>query len=198
MSTLKLTDGAVSNGVLVVGLSFNPNKDSALSIESGTVTLDTRTLLAQLKELGATGKSDEVIKIPGTRTKLILFTGLGVTNKQYPHETLRRAAGAAARALAGNGEATFALPAPDIASVAAIAEGAALGAYAFDEFRGSTKSERKLPLKTIAVHSKFTKKIEAKNALKRAQIHTLSERSDQYSPFTSDARYFFKKDFGSC
>ncbi len=170
MSTLKLTDGAVTNGVLVVGLSFNPNKDSALSIESGTVTLDTRTLLAQLKELGATGKSDEVVKIPGTRTKLILFTGLGVTNKQYPHETLRRAAGAAARALAGNGEATFALPAPDIASVAAIAEGAALGAYAFDEFRGSTKSERKLPLKTIAVHSKFTKKIEAKNALQRAQV----------------------------
>jgi len=41
MSTLKLTDGAVTNGVLVVGLSFNPNKDSALTIESGTVTLDT-------------------------------------------------------------------------------------------------------------------------------------------------------------
>jgi hypothetical protein len=30
MSTLKLTDGAVTNGVLVVGLSFNPNKDSRI------------------------------------------------------------------------------------------------------------------------------------------------------------------------
>ena len=95
MSSLKLTDGAVTDGVLVLGLSFNPNKASALTIESGTVTIDTRTLLAQLKELGATGKSDEVIKIPGTRTKLILFTGLGITNNNYSHETLRRAAGAA-------------------------------------------------------------------------------------------------------
>ena len=75
MSSLKLTDGAVTDGVLVLGLSFNPTKGSALTIESGSVTLDTRTLLSQLKELGATGKNDEVIKIPGTRTKFILFTG---------------------------------------------------------------------------------------------------------------------------
>lgn len=170
MSTLKLTDGAVTDGVLVLGLSFNPNKDSALSIESGNLTIDSRSLLGQLKDLGATGKFDEVIKIPGTRTKLILFTGLGVTQKEYPHEILRRAAGSAARALAGSTEATFALPTNSLEALSAIAEGAALGAYAFDQFRGSTKSERKLPLATIAIHSKFTKKIEAKNALKRAQI----------------------------
>ena len=170
MSTLALTDGAVTGGVIVVGLSFNPNKASALTIESGTLTLDTRTLLAQLKELGATGKHDEIIKIPGTRTKLIVFTGLGQMQKVYAYETLRRAAGAAARALAGSDEATFALPTANIEAVAAIAEGAALGAYAFDEFRGSTKSERKLPLAKIAIHSKLSKKIEAKNALKRAQI----------------------------
>ena len=170
MSTLALTDGAVTGGVIVVGLSFNPNKASALTIESGTLTLDTRILLDQLKELGATGKHDEIIKIPGTRTKLIVFTGLGQMQKVYAHETLRRAAGAAARALAGSDEATFALPTANIEAVAAIAEGAALGAYAFDEFRGSTKSERKLPLAKIAIHSKLSKKIEAKNALKRAQI----------------------------
>jgi len=170
MSSLALTDGAVTGGVIVIGLSFNPNKASALTIESGTLTLDAKTLLAQLKELGATGKSDEIIKIPGTRTKLIVFTGLGQSQKEYAHETLRRAAGAAARALAGSDVATFALPAINIEAVSAIAEGAALGAYAFDEFRGSTKSERKLPLAKIAIHSKFTKKIEAKNALKRAQI----------------------------
>ena len=170
MSTMKLTDGAVTDGVLVLGLSFNPSKDSALTIESGNLSVDSKSLLTQLKELGATGKFDEVIKIPGSRTKLILFTGLGPVQKQYPHEILRRGAGAAARALAGSSQATFALPAPDLASVAAIAEGASLGAYAFDEFRGSTKSERKLPLATIAIHSKFSKNADAKNALKRAQV----------------------------
>jgi len=170
MSSLTLTDDALTGGVLVVGLSFNPSKPSALSIESGNLALDVRTLLSQLNELGATGKFDEIIKFPGTKTKLIVFTGLGQTQKEYPHETLRRAAGAASRALAGSAEATFALPTPTIEALSAIAEGAALGAYAFDEFRGSTKSERKLPLAKIAIHSKFTKKIEAKNALKRGQI----------------------------
>ena len=170
MSLLSLTDGVVSNGVLVLGLSFNPNKESALNIESGTLTVDTKTLLAHLKELGATGKADEIIKIPGTKTKLIVFTGLGAVQKEFAHETLRRAAGSAARSLSGTPEATFALPATSIEAVAAIAEGAALGAYAFDEFRGSTKSERKLPLGKIVVYSKFSKKIEAKNALKRAHV----------------------------
>jgi leucyl aminopeptidase len=170
MSSLTLTDGPLNNGALVVGLSFNPNKPSSLSIESADLPLDTRTLLSQLNELGATGKFDEVIKFPGTKTKLIVFTGLGHTQKEYPHETLRRAAGAASRALAGSTDATFALPAPTIEALSAIAEGAALGAYAFDEFRGSTKSERKLPLAKIAIHSKFTKNLEAKNGLKRAQI----------------------------
>jgi len=170
MSLLSLTDGVVSSGVLVLGLSFNPNKESSLNIESGTLTVDTKTLLAHLKELGATGKADEIIKIPGTKTKLIVFTGLGAVQKEFAHETLRRAAGSAARSLSGTSEATFALPATSIEAVAAIAEGAALGAYAFDEFRGSTKSERKLPLGKIVVYSKFSKKIEAKNALKRAHV----------------------------
>ena len=170
MSSIKLTDGAVTDGVLVLGLSFNSNKTSTLTIEAGSVAVDSKTLLSQLKELGATGKFDEVIKIPGTRTKLIVFTGLGSTQKEYSPETLRRAAGCASRALAGSSEATFALPTPNLESVDAIAEGAALGAYAFDEFRGSTKSERKLPLATIAIHSKFSKKAEAKSALKRASV----------------------------
>ena len=79
MSSLTLTDGAVTDGVLVLGLSFNADKNSALSIESGNLAIDSKTLLNQLKELGATGKHDEVIKIPGTRTKLIVFSGLGAT-----------------------------------------------------------------------------------------------------------------------
>jgi leucyl aminopeptidase len=170
MSSIRLTDDALTSDVLVVGLSFNPSKPSTLIIESGNLALDTRTLLSQLHEIGATGKFDEVIKFPGTKTKLMVFTGLGQTQKEFPHETLRRAAGAASRSLAGRAEAAFALPTPTIEALAAIAEGAALGAYAFDEFRGSTKLERKLPLVKIVIQSKFTKRIEAKNATKRAQI----------------------------
>ena len=40
-----------------------------------------------------------------------------------------------------NATATFSLPAKALQEVAAVAEGAALGAYSFTEFRGSTKAQ---------------------------------------------------------
>ena len=163
MTTIRLSDGIVKDDVLVLGLASKNSKSSkagatSLQIESGDLALDTKTLMQSLADLGATGKADEVIKVPGTSTRLIVFTGLGKASASYDHEVLRRAAGAAARALAGNSSATFSLPAKSISGIRGVAEGAALGAYAFDEFRGSTKSERKLPLAKIAIYSKFTKK----------------------------------------
>ena len=169
MSTLKITDGVVKDEVLVLGLS-STNSKGGLAIEAGDMAIDTKTVLAQLIDMGATGKSDEVIKVPGTHVRLFVFTGLGSKSSQYSHESLRRAAGAASRALAGNASATFSLPAKTLTEVAAVAEGAALGAYTFTEFRGSTKADFKAPLKTITIHSKLASSSEAKAALSRAAI----------------------------
>jgi leucyl aminopeptidase len=120
--------------------------------------------------MGATGKADEVVKLPGSHVRLLVFTGLGKKTSSYPHEVLRRAAGAASRALTGNSAATFSLPAKNLPEVSAVAEGAALGAYAFTEFRGSTKDDHKAPLKTITVHSKLASSADAKAAVSRAAI----------------------------
>lgn len=169
MSTLKISDGVVKDEILVLGLA-STNSKGGLAIESADMALDTRSLLAQLADVGATGKTDEVVKIPGSHVRLLVFTGLGSKSAQYSHETLRRAAGAASRALAGSGSATFSLPAKSLPEVAAIAEGAALGAYSFTEFRGSTKADFKSPLKAITVHSKLASSPEAKAAVSRAAI----------------------------
>lgn len=169
MSTLKISDGVVKDEILVLGLA-STNSKGGLSIESGDMAIDTKTVLAQLADVGATGKADEVVKLPGSHVRLLVFTGLGAKSSQYSHETLRRAAGAASRALAGNSSATFSLPAKALPEVAAIAEGAALGAYSFIEFRGSTKGDFKTPLKTITVHSKLASSPEAKSAVSRAAI----------------------------
>ena len=126
MTTIRLSNGIVKDDVLVVGLSAKSAK-GALQIEAGDLALDTKALLPLLSDLGATGKADEVIKIPGTTTRLIVFTGLGKSATTYNNEVLRRAAGAAVRALAGNSSATISLPAKSIPAVKAIAEGAALG-----------------------------------------------------------------------
>ncbi|RKN42237.1 leucyl aminopeptidase [Streptomyces hoynatensis] len=104
-------------------------------------------LAATLATLGAKGEAEEITRLPageGVAAPLIVAVGLGPAPGQgeaaegagYRPETLRRAAGAAARALAGTGHAALALPVGDAAAVAAVAEGALLGAYAFTAFKG--------------------------------------------------------------
>ena len=169
MSTLKISDGVVKDEVLVLGLA-STNSKGGIAIEAGDMAIDTKTILSQLVDMGATGKADEVTKLPGSHVRLLVFTGLGKKSATYTHETLRRAAGSASRALAGNSAATFSLPAKSLAEVAAVAEGAALGAYSFTEFRGATKSDHKAPLKTITVQSKLASNAEAKASVVRAGI----------------------------
>ena len=169
MTAIRLSNGILKDDVLVVGLSAKSAK-GALQIEAGDLALDTKALLPLLNDVGATGKADEVIKIPGTTTRLIIFTGLGKSTATYSNEVLRRAAGAATRALAGNSSATISLPAKSAAAVKAIAEGAALGNYSFTSFRGSTKSAQKAPLKTITIHAELAASAEAKSTVKNAEI----------------------------
>jgi leucyl aminopeptidase len=168
--TIKLSDTAVIDAVLVVGLSKKDGKSASLVIESGDLDLDTKSLLSALKDMGATGNSDEVIKLPGTSVRLLVFTGLGKHKSTYSHETLRRSAGAASRSLAGNVSVTFSLPTPDLESVSAIAEGAALGAYSFVKFMGSTKGNHQKPVEKITVHTSLAKKKGSNSIAKRATV----------------------------
>ena len=169
MSTLKITDGVVKDEILVLGLA-STNSKGGIAIEAGDMAIDTKAILSQLADMGATGKADEIVKLPGSHVRLYLFTGLGNKSSTYPHEVLRRAAGSASRALAGNSSATFSLPAKTLTDLSAVAEGAALGAYSFTEFRGSSKDEHKAPLKTITVYSKLATSADAKAAVSRATV----------------------------
>jgi len=171
MATLK-TNTKFTSDVLVLGLSA---KSGELSIHPNishipSIANDTKKLLAILKDLGATGSADEVIKVSYNEPRLIIFTGFGTTAATYSHETLRRAAGAATRALAGHAKADFALPNSNSAEFAAIAEGIALGAYDFTEFKGSTKSDQKAPLQLATIISTVGATPAGKAALKRAEI----------------------------
>ncbi len=173
MTSIQLSDGIIKDEILVVGLSHKKGKNS-LAIESGDIALDSKKILATLTDLGATGKADEVIKIPGTNTRLLVFTGLGESKSNFDNETLRRAAGAAARALAGSSSATFSLPAKKVDAVGAIAEGALLGSYIFNKFRVDSLSDRRPSLKSVTIHSALAGDAKVKDAakaeIKRAAI----------------------------
>ncbi|MEV3871339.1 leucyl aminopeptidase [Streptomyces sp. LE64] len=128
-------------------------------------------LAAVLETLGASGSEGEVIKVPspaGLKAPVVLAVGLGSASAaegatdaaadaaNYTDEVLRTAAGAAARALAGARKAAFALPIADAEAVGAIAEGALLGAYAFDAYKETGRGNKlakkgKPPLAEVAV-----------------------------------------------
>src|SRR5690606_2140153 len=98
-----------------------------------------------LETLGASGAEGEVTKLPapaGFKAPLVVAVGLGAEPDKdagYDGEALRKAAGAAARALAGSKKAAFALPVADAADAGAIAEGVLLGAYSFDAYKEAPK-----------------------------------------------------------
>ncbi|EXU61999.1 aminopeptidase A [Streptomyces sp. PRh5] len=105
-------------------------------------------LAAVLETLGATGAEGEVTKLPsasGLKAPVVLAVGLGEVPAKgdgYDAETLRRAAGAAARALSGSKKGAFALPIEDPADATAVAEGALLGAYTYDKSNGNGGSAK--------------------------------------------------------
>jgi leucyl aminopeptidase len=95
-------------------------------------------LLDLLGTLGASGKVDEVVKLP-TMGKLgaavVLAVGLGKAGATgIGEDQVRRAAGVAARALAGTKRAVSTLSAIDLS---ATVEGTVLGAYRFTQYKSS-------------------------------------------------------------
>ncbi len=120
------------------------------------------TLAATLTALGATGKQDELTKIASSgavAAPLIVAVGLGQADQGGERgrlESLRRAAGAAVRALAGPGRPNaptsiaLSLPARDEAETEAVALGALLGRYSFTRYRnGGTASHPDAPDLTV-------------------------------------------------
>ena len=131
-------------------------------------------LTSALDLVGATGSSDELQRIPavnGVTAKSVGFVGLGKVRGQVPAETLRRAAGAATRQLAGTTRVALALPADDADAVGAIAEGALLGAYSYTRYRsGSTGTPPKAPVSSVTLVGPAASGGPARAAVKRAKV----------------------------
>ncbi|MFI0978626.1 leucyl aminopeptidase [Streptomyces sp. NPDC021093] len=164
MTVLTLsTSGAATlrADALVIGIAKGPKGPVvAAGAEAVDKAFDGK-LASVLETLGASGAEGEVTKLPvlsGLKTPLVLAVGIGPVPEKddaYAAESLRRAAGAAARALTGTKKAGFALPVESVEDAEAIAEGALLGAYSFtayqDQADKAAKSDAKQPLAEIAL-----------------------------------------------
>jgi leucyl aminopeptidase len=139
---------------------------------------------AQLTALHATGGAEEVLTIaavPGVASPRVVLTGLGkgtADGTTFDHEVLRRAAGAAVRSLKNASKVVVALPASGPESLAAVAEGAALGAYRYaglhgpraNAARGAKKDQGNDGVTVLTVVSAEVRGRAAKAAATRAAV----------------------------
>ena len=124
-------------------------------------------------QLGVTGARDEVRRVPagdGVAAGVLVLAGLGerAADGTFSPEVLRSTAGAATRELAGTGTVAVALPAVDEDELAAVVEGALLGAYAYTHYR--TGKDRKAAVESIQVVTTFSRSSRAKAAVARAEV----------------------------
>ncbi|RHW26159.1 leucyl aminopeptidase [Nocardioides immobilis] len=130
-----------------------------------------RKLAPLLATLGLTGKPGEVAKIPTNGTigsPLLVVVGLGAQPGDQPDPlAIRRAAGAAARAVTNAASVALALPADTPELVRSVIEGYRLGGYTFTRYKsGSTASA---PAE-IVVLSPAARRKEAIAAFDEAQL----------------------------
>ncbi|MEV4314391.1 leucyl aminopeptidase [Actinocrispum sp. NPDC049592] len=132
---LALSDSAVTESTANAIVVGTVQQADGFELAPGSEAIDSQfdgTLTEVLAALGATGKAEEVVKLPTLgrlRADVVLAVGLG---KEITPEQVRRASGAAARALTNVKRAHTLLSTLDLQ---AAIEGTALGAYTFTRYK---------------------------------------------------------------
>ncbi|MDR6613578.1 leucyl aminopeptidase [Leifsonia sp. 1010] len=142
---LTVTDASTPSGpadVLVVAARVA--RDS-VTVLSGA---DRDGLAQQLRDVGFSGGKDELVRLPGQGAGASLAV-IGLP--EGGEDALRYAAGSAVRQLAGTAAVALDLPAEGDAQLGAVLEGAALGAYAFTEYREKSRAATKDPVGSVEV-----------------------------------------------
>ncbi|CCH28924.1 leucyl aminopeptidase [Actinosynnema sp. NPDC047251] len=138
---LAITDSDLSTtavDAVVVGTIQGPDGPALAGAAEAVNAAFDGGLLDVLTTLGATGKAEEVVAVPTfgkLAAPLVIAVGLGKpTGDDVSEEQVRRASGAAARALTGKKRATSTLSALHLG---AAVEGTLLGAYQFTAYKSS-------------------------------------------------------------
>ncbi|ORB69485.1 leucyl aminopeptidase [Mycobacterium scrofulaceum] len=150
----------VGSSVLIVPVVSTGDEDRpGATIADGESLLPAEAVAdieAGLRALDATGGSEQVhrLVVPSLPVSSVLAIGLGKPRPEWPADTIRRAAGVAARSL-GTAETVLTtlagLPGVDVCSAAV--EGLILGSYRFTEFRSGKTAPKDKGLRKITVLS---------------------------------------------
>jgi leucyl aminopeptidase len=135
-----------------------------------------RRLVATLVSLGAAGEAGECHRIAtlgATTAPVVVVVGLGAAptrGRPFALEVLRRAAGVAVRSLAGSSKVAIALGTETDDTLAAVAEGALLGAYSYRRYRNASLEGHPAPVASVVVLVSEPTSRSARQVVARARI----------------------------
>ncbi|MGH8959864.1 MAG: leucyl aminopeptidase [Jatrophihabitantaceae bacterium] len=174
MVTVSISDpaGPIAADAVIVGLIPGERGPRLARGAKPVEAVLGKQLREALKALDASGKADEVLKVPTlglAQFPLVVATGLG--EDATSAESLRRAVGAAVRVLGAHAHVHIAIDGP----VGALAEGAQLGNYTFTAYK-STGAKPALRRITIAAADDAAAKAELRRA--RVVVEAITRTRD--------------------
>jgi leucyl aminopeptidase len=165
--------------VVVVGVvQGGKGPGSGLSVAAGGEEVAKaygRAFLPLLASLGVTGKPGEVTKVPTAKrlaSPLLVLVGMGRLGKDEAPAAgvVRRAAGAASRAVTNAASVAIALPADSVELVRAVTEGFRLGSYTYTAYKKTADDVSSTMPGEIVVLSASARKKEFGQAFEGAQV----------------------------
>jgi leucyl aminopeptidase len=156
LSTSSAAPASVDADVIVVGV--RPGSDGGPASLAPTPSGPVAGLTGlDLAAIGATGAKDQLVRIPGGTAAGVAAAGVALVGlgSGTGVAALRSAAGTAVRQLPHVADIALALPVTTDEDVAAVLEGAALGAYAFTRHKGAgttgpTRGDQRITIVTAA------------------------------------------------
>lgn len=132
------------------------------------------SLEASLEDLGVTGSEDQLVRLPGISeagADIIALIGLGDRHEDDARrrQALRYGAGSAIRQLAGVSEVALNLETTSVEDVAAVAEGAAFGAFSDPQLKAHSVDSVKSAVESVVIVTEVSAE-QAAPALSRALI----------------------------
>ena len=179
----------IDTDVLVLGVRASDDGPQLLSD-----AIELAGLGSSLAAIGVTGGVDELVRVPASagNARSIALVGLGSSAPDT--DSLRYAAGTAARRLNGVSTVVIDLPTSSSAEVLAVLEGAAIGGYSYTAYRSSSLKMTKLPATEITVVSAIEvgSELIARAAIVASAIHSVRDLvnappSDLYPESFADA-----------
>ena len=174
LSTVSTSIDKTATDALVLGVAKSPQ--GPILLPNPLADEAAKGVADSLKALGVTGAPDQLLRLPGMdgyQSETLVLIGVGPLTGEptggISLEALRRAAGSAVRQLSSLDSVALALPASSVEQVAAIAEGAAIGAYSFTHFRSSEESRSATPVSNIAILTELKEK-QTRPAIDRAVV----------------------------